>query len=1405
MNISQRQATIAVLGFQWMSITILWLNQIFSKQSDSNLTLGAGIAAVVYGGMLFAYIRGWEYARHISVVLITLIVAVFLPEPFVTMYAPFLLLLAPILALVLVNPLWVIGSAVVTIGLLLVRAGGTGVYANIATLINYAMLIAGLVVSRMVTETVRARVEKTEEVLNESEERFRKTFRSVPVGLAITRASDGTYIDANDAFSEITGFSLEELTGQTSLELNITSPEQRQDYSRQISEQGFIHNQEMVLKNKSGRLCVVLGSMEIIELNHETCVLSTAIDITGRKQTEESSQKIYDELERQFQQRTTALSQTTALLETMLEYVPDQIYFKDSESRFIKNSKSQAAALGLNDPMLVVGKTDFDFFPHAQRSFDEEQEIIRSGKPLVDFEEEVIWPDGKKTWVSTTKVPLRNQEGKVIGTFGISRDITERKHAEEFLRNTKDELEVKVAERTVELIEANNQLQLELNERKRVELALLENEKQLKQTQSIAGLGNYFIDLTTGNWKGSEIFDHILGVDDTFERTMETWPTLIHPNDRQMMSDYFSNEVIGKRIRFDKEYRIIRKNDQAERWVHTLGELEFDSENRPVKMIGTIQDITESKQIKAQVEYQAHLLKKINDAVIATDDQYNITVWNHGAEILYGWSADEAVGHKTTEILPSDMTSTQRNEILRQLHESGEYHIQLTQYRKDGQPVYVDASTVSLYNESGQVTGLLSINRDISERKQSEAALQQSEERFSKAFQSNPAAMIITRMSDGQVIDVNESYEKILEYQREELVGNAALSLNIIDDPAARQKIDAQLSEHGSVRSYETKLRTKSGSIRDMLFSLETISLSGEACILSIFFDVTERNHAENALRESESNARSLLRLSKKLEQAQAYSEALGAALDEVKIVLGYQNVWAYLLSEDKEQLKLLTMTGGISQDVTDDFMTLKIKGDRFLEEISEGKDIILVEDARIDPRTNKEIVEQLGNRTIVNVPIIFMDKQLGIFGTGTFGDEGVHIPTSAQLDYLRALSSHLAVTLDRIHLLNQRKKVEAELYKSEELLRLGYDTAKLGIWQNIITTGMINFDERASAHYGFEAENVPLADVIAHVHPDDIDRLNQAVATTNDPASDGRYGTEYRVIHPNGSVHWLAVQARVYYEGEDDTRHPISWFGTSQDITERKESEEEIRILNETLEERITERTSQLEAVNKELEAFSYSVSHDLRSPLRGIDGWGLALLEDYGGLLDEQGQAHIQRVRAETQRMGVLIDDILQLSRITRAEMNKEKVDLSAIAETVVARLQEIKSEDRQVEFVIQKGVTAMGDPKLLDIVLTNLLGNAFKFTSKKQDAHIEFGQTVVEGENAFFVCDNGAGFDMTYANKLFGAFQRMHRVSEFPGTGVGLATVQRVINRHGGSIWASSEVDQGATFYFTLEDKK
>ena len=250
-------------------------------------------------------------------------------------------------------------------------------------------------------------------------------------------------------------------------------------------------------------------------------------------------------------------------------------------------------------------------------------------------------------------------------------------------------------------------------------------------------------------------------------------------------------------------------------------------------------------------------------------------------------------------------------------------------------------------------------------------------------------------------------------------------------------------------------------------------------------------------------------------------------------------------------------------------------------------------------------------------------------------------------------------------------------------------------------------------------------------------------------------------------------------------------------EVLERQQAEQAVQALNEGLQRAVIE----LQTVNKELEAFSYSVSHDLRAPLRSIDGFSQALLEDYHNHVDVIGQDYLRRIRAATQQMGQLIDDLLSLSRLMRTEMLLQPVDLSLLARGICTELQQSQPE-RQVEFVIQAGLLAQGDIRLLRVLLVNLLNNAWKFTSKHTLARIELGAMVQEGGiQVYFVRDDGAGFDMAYANKLFGPFQRLHSMKEFPGNGVGLATVQRIVYRHGGRVWAEGAVEQGATFYFTL----
>ena len=329
-----------------------------------------------------------------------------------------------------------------------------------------------------------------------------------------------------------------------------------------------------------------------------------------------------------------------------------------------------------------------------------------------------------------------------------------------------------------------------------------------------------------------------------------------------------------------------------------------------------------------------------------------------------------------------------------------------------------------------------------------------------------------------------------------------------------------------------------------------------------------------------------------------------------------------------------------------------------------------------------------------------------------------------------------------------------------------GYFKEVSGSWETIL---------------GHAKEDLLKSPYIDFIHPDD--RGKTADEAEKNAEGERTLSFENRYRCKDGTYKWLLWTARPI----PDER---LIYAVARDITTRKNAEETLW--------RYSER---LELANRELDAFSYSVSHDLRAPLRSIDGFSQALLEDCGGRLDAQGAEHLNRIRKAAQRMGQLIDDLLALSRLTRVEMRRSTVSLTSLAELVAQALSAAEPE-RKVRFSAAPGVQAECDSHLARIVLENLLGNAWKYTSKRAEASVEFGaEAQPDGAPAYFVRDNGAGFDMSHSDKLFGAFQRLHTADEFPGNGIGLATAARIVHRHGGRIWARGAVGRGATFYFTL----
>jgi PAS domain S-box-containing protein len=382
---------------------------------------------------------------------------------------------------------------------------------------------------------------------------------------------------------------------------------------------------------------------------------------------------------------------------------------------------------------------------------------------------------------------------------------------------------------------------------------------------------------------------------------------------------------------------------------------------------------------------------------------------------------------------------------------------------------------------------------------------------------------------------------------------------------------------------------------------------------------------------------------------------------------------------------------------------------------------------------------------------------------------------------------------------ISDHKHAEAARHEAESRFARVLDTTAEAVITIDSSQRIILFNQSAERIFGYTAAEMlgqPLdillpADVVYRHH-----RFINEFADGPDIARGmGQRHGELRARRKDGVIFPIEASISKLTEGDQ-----VILTVFIQDITQRKLAEKALQRLNEELELRVAERTQQLEAINRELEAFSYSVSHDLRAPLRALDGFSQALLEDYEDKLDEEGQEFLTLIRMESQRMGHLIDDLLDLSRLTRTDVSLVEVNLSAAAHEIAQKLRE-QDARREVEFVIEDDLWTCADSRLMYVALQNLLGNAWKYTGKQPKARIEFGCDIEDGQTVYFVRDNGVGFDMDYAHKLFGAFQRLHNVAEFEGTGIGLATVQRVIRQHGGSVRAQGVVDEGSVFFFTI----
>jgi PAS domain S-box-containing protein len=711
----------------------------------------------------------------------------------------------------------------------------------------------------------------------------------------------------------------------------------------------------------------------------------------------------------------------------------------------------------------------------------------------------------------------------------------------------------------------------------------------------------------------------------------------------------------------------------------------------------------------------------------------------------------------------------------------------------DGKQIWLRTSKIPLFDESGTVYGVMGVYEDITDRKRGEETLRQSEELYRSLFENNPQPMWVYDLETLAFLAVNDAAIARYGYSREEFLHLTIADIRPPEDIPRLLENVGQVTD-GFDEAGKWRHRKKDGTLIDVEITSHTLLFNGRRAELVLAIDVTERNRLEERTQKLSRLYAVLSQVNQEIIRHTSRDE-LFREICRVTVENGrFHMAWIGILAEDSGTVKPVAHFGhedGYLQEISIPTGTDSSGKGPTATAIREGK-LIISDDISTDPRMLpwRDRALRRGYRSSAAVPFSCRGKVVGTMNLYA-STPGFFTPDDREL--LQEIGSDISFALDSMEAERERTRTEQALRESESKFAAfmkylpGHAYIKDPEGRYLYANPPLQrfWGTRGDEWLGKTFYHIMPGQKEYHVRENDerVLKLKRPVIAEEPVAEQG------------GERTYLSSKFPI--ELKDGS---TLLGGVTVDITDRKLAEEQIRKLNRELEQRVAERTAQLSAANKELEAFAYTVSHDLRAPLRSIDGFSHALLEDYGTQLDEQGRQHLARVRAGAQRMGLLIDDLLTLSRVSRAGMEFTAVNLSTLAEGIIAELRD-SAPSRTVEWIVAPDMVVTADPQLMQVVMTNLLSNAWKYTGKHATARIEFGHSEDSGSSVYFVRDDGAGFESAFAEKLFNPFQRLHSQSEFEGTGIGLAIVQRLIHRHGGEIWAEGGVERGATFFFTL----